>query len=198
MNKPYTIINLTQGTSEWLHWRHDGIGASEASSVMGENQFQSPTTLFNQKCSPPTKGSMNQAMARGVALEPKARAYYNQKLSIQADPQCLQSNNHEWLRASLDGITPDGSRVVEIKCGQSAYNTTLKTRQPPKYYYGQFQHILAVTGLDSIDYCCYFPPGHPLCITIPRNQRYIDKLLRQEEMFWTSVLRRRQEIGYNA
>ncbi|WP_435892755.1 lambda-exonuclease family protein [Oceaniferula spumae] len=191
MNKPYSIITLEQGTSEWLAWRHDGIGASEASTIMGENRFESPSTLLRQKCCSPTKGHMNAAMARGVALEPKARAYYNTKLSIESEPQCLQSLQYEWLRASLDGITADGSRAVEIKCGQSAYRTTAKTGRPPRYYYGQFQHLMAITGLASIDYCCYFPPGRPLMTKVARNQSYIDDLLRAEEVFWNEVIKRR-------
>ena len=193
MSKPYHIITLEQGTPEWLAWRHDGIGGSDASTIMGENPFQSSTALLNEKCDPPTKGRMNKAMARGVVLEPKARAYYNQKLSIEAEPQCIQSLEYDWLRASLDGITSDGLRAVEIKCGQSAYRTTAKTGLPPGYYFGQFQHLMAVTGLESIDYCCYYPPGRPIIRPIKRNQNYIDDLLRKEEVFWKAVVERRSE-----
>ncbi|MEZ7956862.1 MAG: YqaJ viral recombinase family protein [Rubritalea sp.] len=191
MDKPYSIISLKQDTPEWLAWRNEGIGGSDASTIMGENKFQCKSNLLREKCSHPTKSRMNSAMALGVALEPKARAYYNTKCSVDSQPMCIQSSEYEWLRASLDGISSDGSRVVEIKCGQSAYKITAKTRRPPRYYYGQFQHLMAVTALDSLDYCCYFPPGRPLLIKIERNQSYIDKLLRLEEAFWKEVIEMR-------
>ena len=40
MSLPYTIIDFEQGTSKWLHWRHEGIGASDAATVMGENPWK--------------------------------------------------------------------------------------------------------------------------------------------------------------
>ncbi|HEX7261674.1 MAG TPA: YqaJ viral recombinase family protein, partial [Luteolibacter sp.] len=183
---------LEQGTTEWLTWRHEGIGASEASTIMGENRFESAASLLHKKCSPPVQGRMNRAMAQGFALEPKARAYYNSRLELDAEPKCLQSLGYDWLRASLDGITKDGSRVVEIKCGESAYKTSIKTRRPPRYYYGQFQHIMAVTGLECVDYCCYFPPGRPVVLQVQRNQPYIDTLLEAEQAFWTEVIKSRK------
>ncbi|MCB1089436.1 MAG: YqaJ viral recombinase family protein [Verrucomicrobiae bacterium] len=191
MDRPYFIISLEQGTREWLDWRNGGIGGSDASTIMGENRFESAAGLLAQKCGPAMAGRMNAAMARGVALEPEARAFYNKTLSVISEPQCVQSLEYEWLRASLDGITPDGSRAVEIKCGRSAYETTARTGCPPGYYYGQFQHLMAVTGLNSIDYCCYFPPGRPIITTVERNQSYIDDLLRKEEAFWKRVLEKR-------
>jgi len=188
----YSTITLEQGTPEWLAWRHEGIGASEASTIMGENSFESAASLLHKKCNPPIQGRMNRAMARGVALEPKARAYYNSKLELDTEPQCLQSLEYGWLRASLDGITQDGARAVEIKCGESAYKTTVKTRRPPRYYYGQFQHIMAVTGLECVDYCCYFPPRRPIVLQVQRNQSYIDGLLEAEQAFWNEVLNSRR------
>ena len=40
---------------------------------------------------------------------------------------------------------------------QSFVRATSQTRSAPDYYYGQLQHILAVTGLDSLDFWCYWP-----------------------------------------
>ncbi len=131
-------------------------------------------------------------MARGTALEPKARRIYETKVGVRVHPVCLQSVEHEWLRASLDGLTEDGSTVVEIKCGESCYRKTSKSQAVPKYYYGQLQHILAVTHLPSIDFYCYLPgrPGVHLCI--PRDDLYIDQLLDAEYQFWQAILKNRK------
>src|SRR5581483_972237 len=36
----YTIVDLRQGTQEWLGWRNQGIGASDAPIIMGENPWK--------------------------------------------------------------------------------------------------------------------------------------------------------------
>ena len=94
------------------------------------------------------------------------------------------------MRASLDGLALNHDAVVEIKCGQSAYRTASRTRAVPDYYYGQMQHILAVTGLDLLDFWCYWPGNTPFLIPVPRNAPYIERLLKTELEFWNNVQRR--------
>jgi hypothetical protein len=77
--------------------------------------------------------------------------------------------------------------VVEIKCGKSAYQTTMQTGAVPYYNYGQTQHILAVTGFNSLDFWCYWPGCSPLLITVPRNNAYIERLLARELKLWNQV-----------
>ena len=142
-------------------------------------------------------------MALGLRLEPEARAYYGRTVGEGVEPVCLESTERPWLRASLDGLSAEGDRVVEIKCGRGAYWRTAQTGQPPEYYYGQLQHVLAVTGLSAIDFVCYFPPESPICVSIQRDDAYIAELLKKEEAFWNELTRRRaetmiQSAGYGA
>ena len=48
-NPHFTIVELRQGTQEWLEWRHNGIGASDASTIMGESRFNSTAGLMKEK-----------------------------------------------------------------------------------------------------------------------------------------------------
>ena len=187
MNRPYTIVHLTQGTTEWLEWRHQGIGASDAPTIMGENPWKWADQLRIEKQRPARAEGQNEAMAVGTALEPMARAHYCESAGIIVEPACLHSIEHDWLRASVDGITADGQRVVEIKCGQSAYRKTAASGHAPGYYFGQLQHILAVTGLPAIDFLCYFPPNPPILLEVKRKDDYIEKLLLAEQRFWKSL-----------
>lgn len=127
------------------------------------------------------------AMERGNQLEPIARAAYEERIEESADPICLQSKQYPWLRASLDGMTSSGDRAVEIKCGEVAYKMASQKKQPPPHYYGQLQHILAVTGLDEIDLWCYQPNLPSILITVPRDEAYLNVLLKAEERFWEQV-----------
>ncbi|HAL47166.1 MAG: hypothetical protein FI707_01800 [SAR202 cluster bacterium] len=184
----FYVVELTQGTREWLEWRNEGIGASDASTVMGENRFKSAAALLREKLEPARDSFQNEAMALGTQLEPEARGRYIAKTGRDVDPVCVRSVRFDWLRASLDGLTTNHDAVVEIKCGASVYRRTSETGAVPGYYYGQLQHILAVTGLDMIDFWCYWP-GHPeLLLTIERDDAYIERLLETEQLFWDRVL----------
>jgi len=183
---PYRIVDLEQGTEAWLNWRDQGLGASDAPTVMGENPWKSRAKLLEKKrrrVRPP----VNAAMARGTALEPKARSRYEILTGIVVRPVCLESTSFQWLRASVDGLSEDGLSVVEIKCGESVYNKSASSGRVPGYYVGQLQHILAVTGLEAIDFWCYLPRRPEVHLSVQRDQRYIDRLLRAEEKFWIDL-----------
>jgi len=187
----YTIVNLQQGTKEWLEWRSQGIGASDAPTIMGENPWKSAAYLLQEKCGGKTY-SPNAAMARGTALEPEARKCYETKVGILVVPACLQSLKYEWMRASVDGLATSGTAVVEIKCGESVYREASTSRAVPDYYYGQLQHILSITNLQSIDFYCYLPEWPEVLLCIPRDDSYIKRLINAEYMFWQKIRKNRE------
>jgi len=193
INASYTIVDLQQGTPLWSEWRSHGIGASDAPAIMGENPWKSAIQLLREKCGA-RKNSSNAAMDRGTELEPEARKHYEIKVGVQFIPVCLQSVRFEWLRASVDGLAADGSAVVEIKCGESVYRNSAASRKVPKYYFGQLQHILAVTSLPSIDFWCYLPNRPEVHLQVPRDDSYVERLLDAEHLFWKQVLKRRINV----
>jgi putative phage-type endonuclease len=188
MNSAYTIVDLQQGTTEWLEWRSNGIGASDAPTIMGENPWKRPAQLLSEKLGASKKSAGNAAMARGTALEPEARRRYERISGNSVEPACLQSNKHAWQRASLDGLSADRNTVVEIKVGDSVYKNTASTRQVPRYYVGQLQHILAVTALPHIDFFCWLPNRPEIGLRVMRDDSYIARLIAAEQNFWQQLL----------
>ena len=156
---------------------------------MGENRFTDAVELLQEKREPARASAQNEAMALGTKLEPEARKRYIAKTGKQVRPVCVQSNRYGWLRASLDGLASNHDSVVEIKCGRSAYRTVSDFRSVPIYYYGQVQHILAVTGLASLDIWCYWPDQPELLLSVDRDDSYIERLLDSELKFWNRVQR---------
>jgi putative phage-type endonuclease len=191
---PYTIIKLQQGTDAWHEWREQGIGSSEAPVIMGENPWKSADDLFKVRCRR-KREETNPAMARGTALEPEARRCYESRTGFPVYPACLQNSERQWLRASVDGLAGDGESVVEIKCGERTYHRAFQSRKVPDYYYGQLQHILAVTGLFRIDFFCYHPDRPEVHLQIERSGSYIDRLLEAEWAFWQKLERFRLDSG---
>lgn len=191
MHTAYIVVNLQQGTTEWHEWRSNGIGASDAPAIMGENPWKSAAQLLAEKLGTAPKFGGNAAMERGTALEPEARKRYEEISKISVVPACLQSSKFQWLRASVDGLAAEGSAVVEIKCGESVYKRTASTRQVPSYYVGQLQHILAVTDLPHMDFFCWLPNLSEIQLRINRDDQYIARLIIAEQAFWQQLKEKR-------
>jgi putative phage-type endonuclease len=178
---PFVLINLKQGTQEWLQWRRSGIGASDAPTIMNENRFKSPEKLLYEKMNN-IDVEKNEKMRIGTELEPEARSIYEKTRKRAVKPICIQSIASPWLIASLDGMSDDFKYVVEIKCGKSAYYKAC-CGSVPDYYYGQLQHQLMITGLNEIDYWCYWPGEKGILQKVSRDTLYIDKLFSKEQEF---------------
>ena len=187
MNGIFNIVEHKQRTDAWREWRHQGIGASDAPIIMGENPWKNVSGLLSLKKEPACDPGRNAAMNYGEDCEPAALGSYIQKKGIVVSPLCLESRDRPWMRASLDGISEDYSTVVEIKCGLSIYRKISQYRMVPTYYNGQLQHILALTGLDSLDFWCFLPNRPGLLVKIQRNDSYINRLIDAETEFWYRI-----------
>ena len=111
------IERLHQNTPEWHQWRSQGIGASDAPVIMGESSFKTAKTLWSVKTGRIEEEPASSPAQRGRELEQFARRAYERRTGIQMEPLCMVHEGFEWMRASLDGWSFDGSTLLEIKCG---------------------------------------------------------------------------------
>jgi putative phage-type endonuclease len=184
MPPAYKIVDLVERSPAWWQWRRGGVGSSDAAGILGEKRTKSAERLLLEKLHPPNPSARSFAQARGAAMERTARAQYCLALGFRVDPTCVQSTARPWQRASLDGLSADGQRVVEIKCGLAAFQRATARGRPPRHHYAQLQHILSVTGLPVIDYWCYVPSRPPLRLEVRRDESYIERLVAAEDAFW--------------
>lgn len=183
----YSFIELDQDSAQWRKWRAEGIGGSDAAAVLGLSRYKRPAWLARLKCGWIEEDPPGPAALEGKQLEPEARWLYIEKTGIVVRPVCIQSTEMPWLRASLDGLSVDRRRVVEIKCGRRNYEEVSAHGAVPSHYYAQVQHVLAVTGLDRCDYWSYRPHEEPVLLEVPRNDEYIARLIEVEARFWAEV-----------
>jgi len=187
-NQGYKIINLTQGSKEWLKWRSKGIGGSDVPTIMGENPWKSRNYLIQEKLGNKKIWGGNQATSQGQKYEPIIRAQIEKDLGLSIIPLCIQSRKNRWMRASLDGITHKGDKVIEIKFGKKVYSHVHQNNAPPEYHNGQLQHIIHLTGLDAIDYYCGAIDQPTIHLSIKKDELYIEKMLENEHLFIKELL----------
>jgi putative phage-type endonuclease len=181
------IERLQQNTPEWLRWRLEGIGSSDAPVIMGEAAFKTRRLLWAIKTGRARGFAGNAASRRGHALEQAARSAYERELGIQMEPLCLVHERWEWMRASLDGLSFDGSTVLEIKCPLSVrdHNAAQQGRVP-SHYYGQLQHQLEVSGAAEAHYWSFDGRVGRL-VRVRPDRDYMKRLVDEEGEFWRRV-----------
>ena len=181
------IERLHQNTPEWHRWRRQGIGASDAPVIMGETPFKTPRALWSIKTGHSQEGPGGPAARRGREMERFARRVYERQTGIQVEPLCLVHHEFEWMRASLDGLSFDGSTLVEIKCPLSLRDrrSALEGRIPFQYY-AQLQHQLEVSKAERAHYWS-FHGTDGILIEIHPDREYAKRLVETEAVFWQRV-----------
>jgi putative phage-type endonuclease len=181
------IERLHQNTPEWHRWRRQGIGASDAPVIMGETAFKTPRTLWSIKTGRTGEGSAGPAARRGRELERFARNAYEQQTGIQMEPLCLVHEEFEWMRASLDGLSFDGSTLLEIKCPLRLKDrASAREGRIPSQYHAQLQHQLEVSGAEQAHYWS-FHGTDGILVEIRPDREYAKRLVEAEAAFWRLV-----------
>ena len=181
------IERLQQNTPDWHRWRQQGLGASDAPVIMGEAAFKTPRMLWSIKTGRANEDAAGPAARRGRELERLARRAYEQEVGIQMEPLCLVHDQLEWMRASLDGLSFDGSTVLEIKCPMNARDQTAAQQgSVPSHYYAQLQHELEVSRASELHYWSFDGSAGSL-IRIGPDREYLKRLLDAEAAFWQLV-----------
>ena len=181
------IERLHQNTPQWHRWRMQGIGASDAPVIMGETPFKTPRTLWSIKTGRRQEEPAGPAARRGHELERFARRAYERQTGIQMEPLCLVHQEFEWMRASLDGLSFDGSTLLEIKCPLSLRDrASAQEGRIPSQYHAQLQHQLEVSGAQQAHYWS-FDGTDGILIEMRPDREYAKRLVEAEAAFWQLV-----------
>jgi putative phage-type endonuclease len=186
--KLWKVVTMNQGSPAWHGWRRNGIGASEARYLIGWNTGLPSELLFKIKTEEDRPFRGNARTRQGQELEPIARSAFEQRVQRRYEPVCIEHVEQPWLRSSLDGLSSCGRFALEIKCGPVAL-AKAAAGEISHDYRAQLQYILAITGFPEIDFWCYMPDDQPVCITIPRDQDHIDRLVENAAVMWARIAR---------
>lgn len=177
--------------NEWLEWRKKGIGGSDASVVCGISRYKSPVELWLDKTDQIQSTDAGEAAYWGTLLESVVRDEFSKRtgIEVQCVNQLLQSEEHSFMLANLDGVCehPEyGTCIFEAKTA-SAYKTGEWDDAIPDEYQLQIQHYMAVTGYKGA-YIAVLIGGNTFRWKfIKRDEELISMLIELEANFWNHV-----------
>ncbi len=176
---------------EWLEYRKNGIGGSDASVVCSINRYKSPVELWMEKTNRLAPQEAGESAYWGTQLESLVRSEFTKRtgLDVKLVKQILQSAEYPFMQANLDGICTDpnyGECIFEAKT-DSAYKAGEWENSIPDEYMLQIQHYMAVTGF-KVAYIAVLIGGNTFrWLLVERDDELIAMLIQLEEEFWDSV-----------
>lgn len=197
--QPLVLVSTEKlSRPDWLAYRRQGLGGSDAAAVLGISPFRTARDLYYDKLGIVTADDQENwvALEMGTLLEPLVARIFAKKtgLNIYQRKCMFQHPHHPWMLADLDFLTelPDGrTAILEIKT--TNYNARDKwwygsTEIVPAYYEAQGRHYMAVMNLDRVYYCCLYGNNEDEVIIrhIDRDMDYESELISVEEDFWNS------------
>jgi|ERR1700676_1309501 len=180
----FIIDGLVQGSEEWLQFRKNHVGASDASTIMGLNPWRTKQELWEEKTLGFTQ-EINARMRRGQLMEKSALQAYQHLTSYSMIPLVAEDVVYPFLSASFDGISSDLKKIVEIKCGKASHTLAL-IGNIPDYYFSQLQHQMYIADAEEIDYFS-FDGNRGVLINIKRDEEFITEMIEKEIEFWHCV-----------
>ena len=191
MSAKVLVSTENMSYADWLEYRKQGIGGSDASVVCGINRYKSPVELWMEKTNQLPHQEAGEAAYWGTQLEPFVRAEFTKRTGIEVSRrnELLQSEEHPFMLANLDGIceVPDvGPCIFEAKTA-SAYKVGEWEDAIPDEYALQLAHYMAVTGYAGA-YIAVLIGGNTFKWKfIERDEELISMLIQLETDFWNHV-----------
>jgi predicted phage-related endonuclease len=144
------ILDLIQGSDEWVaaRWRHNC--ASEAPVMMGASRHMQRNELLQMKATGSEKVFSDYVrkhiLAKGHASEAGGRPITEEMIGQDLYPVTV-TDDAEYLLASLDGQTMDGAIIFEHKEWSEALAAQVRAKDLDPHYYWQLeQELLAAEG----------------------------------------------------
>ena len=139
-----------------LQLRRSGIGATDASAVLGLNPWRTPLQVWAEKRGEAPPVEQTDAMLWGTILEPVVAARYGEVTGrvLWAPEQVIHHPRHDMLLCSPDRFVMGEQRGLECKTANAfaAHEWgPAGTDEVPQHYLIQCLHCMLVTGYAAWD-----------------------------------------------
>jgi len=150
------IVELEQGSLEWLEFRKKGIGASDIPIIMEASPYTTRYQLWRQKLGFSEGEPENYAMRAGKAAEADIRAYAESYRNMSFSPLVCHEEENPWAFASLDGYNADNKEALECKLFMraSSFAPVLRGEIPESHRLQMIWQLLC-SSANSVSYCAF-------------------------------------------
>lgn len=174
---------------EWLELRRQGIGGSDAATIVGLNQWSSPYLLWLDKLGRLPPEEENEAMRQGTDLEDYVAQRFCEETGkkVRRRRQIIKNSDYPFAHANVDRWIVGENAGLECKT-TSPYNfDKFSDDEFPQNYYIQCLHYMAVTGAEKYYLAVLIQSKDFRVYKIERDEEAINSLMQLEADFWQYV-----------
>ena len=211
------VSTLGMTRADWLEARRTGIGGSDAAKIVlspEQYKYADPGALYLDKIGEgPAEDEPSLAARHGTWCEEFVAQLWEEAtgLKVRRLNFMIRSPEHPFMLADIDrkvvgrreglecktvGFMASRKKIKDDETGESHWIDKFipgdmegtMTNKPE--WYCQCQHYMAVTGWDMWHLAALIDNNKFLFWDIPRDQAWIDEMVRQEAEFWNHVVRR--------
>lgn len=190
------LINTKDLSREdWLQFRKQGIGSSDAAAACGIHPYLSMLELWMIKT-----GRMSSDIDESIegysplywgnTLEPMVAKYYQEHTGnkVRRLNAILQHPEQPFMLANLDYAITGSDEVQILECKTAGeHGAKLWKHGVPLYVTCQVQHQLAVTGKTAAHICVLLCGHEAKIYKVERDERLIESIMEHERLFWQYV-----------
>lgn len=184
------ILDFPQGSFDWLQARVGMPSASQFKNIVTSDGKRSKTRqkYLYQLAGEKIVGRrdetyQNDAMRRGVELEPTARELFVMTTGIEVQEVGMCVHDSGIFSCSPDGLISENSGI-EIKCPSiSVHIEYMLGNKVPSDYYQQVHGSMLVTGRDEWFFMSYYPGLKPFIHLEKRDKEFCEKLEAELYLF---------------
>ena len=182
---------------DWLQFRKQGIGSSDAAAACGIHPYLSMLELWMIKTGR-MSSDINESIEGysplywGNTLEPMVAKYYQEHTGnkVRRVNAILQhpDPDHHFMLANLDYAITGNDEVQILECKTAGeHGAKLWNHGVPLYVTCQVQHQLAVTGKQAAHICVLLCGHEAKIYKVERDERLIQSIMEHERLFWQYV-----------
>lgn len=192
MKKLVSTMNLEK--KEWLKYRKQGIGGSDAGAVCGLNPYRTAMQVYQDKTSENIEEIDNEAMRQGREFEDYVARRFTEATGrkVRRANAMFYHEKYPFMLADVDRMVVGENAGLECKTASPYMIEQWENGKIPLSYQIQCLHYMAVCGEEAWYIAVLIYGKEFKYYRIERDEEMIADLIRIEEDFWQNYVLKRQ------
>ena len=184
MKKIVSTFNMEK--QEWLNYRKQGIGGSDAGAVCGLNPYKTAMEVYQDKVSSETEDFDNEAMRQGRDFEDYVARRFTEVTGkkVRRANAMFCHETYPFMRADVDRMVVGEKAGLECKTASPFLADKWQDGQVPIHYYIQCLHYMTVCDVDAWYIAVLIFGREFKYYRMERDEEMIADLIRIEQDFW--------------
>lgn len=191
MKKLVSTLDLPK--EEWLRYRKQGIGGSDAGAICGFNPYRTAMQVYYDKTSDEVEDIDNEAMRQGRELEDYVAKRFAEETGkkVRRANTMFYDEGNPFMLADVDRIIVGENAGLECKTVSPFMAEHWKDNKVPLSYQMQCYHYMSVCNADRWYVAALIYGREFKVYTLERDEEIIANLIHLEKNFWENhVLKR--------